>query len=135
MCTKLAKCGKHTQTECYHKFKSIPECRQCTLVKHRFEPLYKEENGIKYKLCPHCGKYVRIFYFKTVKGKISSWCRQCASEYQLNWQYDKYGQYTIEYNDKTLVTTQNKIASEIKKLFLSGINQLTIKKNNNETSI
>ena len=83
---KPAPCGKYSKTFCTTKFKNCEDCKQCSLVKHRFEPLYKYINGVKHKRCPRCGEYYPMHQFRPVqsRGRLSSsWCKVCFSEYNL----------------------------------------------------
>lgn len=56
------------------------DCKQCSLVKHKFEPLYKFINGHKYKRCPQCGEYRPLSEYKLMNG-YKTWCSTCKKKY------------------------------------------------------
>lgn len=85
---KLAKCGNHSLADCQKRFNKYTECKTCTLVHHRFIPIYIYINGVKYKRCPHCKQYYKLDMFAKNNGKhkrlCSSWCKKCINQYNIN---------------------------------------------------
>lgn len=122
---KIAKCGKRTQSFCDNKFKDCEDCKQCSLVNHRFEKLYKYIDGVKYKLCPRCKEYKKLENFSVMTNRYRSWCKSCTNEYnKINSQKNKK---LFIVNEKTPMTSAEVIAY-VRKFIKNNIKVIIIKK-------
>ena len=82
-CKNMARCGIHSLSKCRKYKGTLPECVGCTLVKRKAKTRHFVEPS--HKLCPHCGRVLKVFMFysrTTVRsGKEyqyrTSWCKQC----------------------------------------------------------
>lgn len=122
---RMAKCGNYTLSFCRTKFKESEDCKQCTLVNHRFEKLYKYINGVKYKLCPRCKEYKKINEFSILSNRYKSWCKSCTNEYNyINSQRNKK---IFIVNEKTPMTSAE-VMVYVRKFIKSKVKSIIIKK-------
>lgn len=122
---RMAKCNKYTLSFCNNKFMDCEDCKKCSLVKHKFEPLYKFINGVKYKRCPQCGEYYPLSELKQVNG-YKTWCKQCSHKYGVEHYQSKKKLFIINNSEPMTGTEMLKWIRE--NLIVNNVKSVSIRK-------